>query len=72
MRVKRKIGKIRKGVDYLSGFQDQNKAAQLQKGKVCIGNVSKKDLSKIIREFEKFKKLPSENKRPKHEPTVRA
>ena len=28
-----------------------------------------KDLSKIMREFDKFEKLPSEKKRPKHEPT---
>ena len=28
-----------------------------------------KDLSKIIREFEKFEKLPYEKKKPKHEPT---
>ena len=34
-----------------------------------MGNVSKKELSKIIREFEKFEKLPYEKKRPKHEPT---
>ena len=33
-RVKGKIGKIRKGVDYLFEFQGQNKAAQIQKGKL--------------------------------------
>ena len=32
-------------------------------------NVSKKDLSKNIKGFEKFEKLPYEKKRPKHEPT---
>ena len=36
-----------------------------------FGNVSKKDLSKIIRKFEKFEKLSNEKKRPKHEPTER-
>ena len=35
----------------------------------AIVNVSKKDISKIIREFDKFKKLPYEKKGPKHEPT---
>ena len=30
-----KFGKIRKGVDYLSGFQDQSKVKKIQKGKVC-------------------------------------
>ena len=54
------FGKIRKGVDYLSGFQDQSKA---------IGNVSEKDISRIIKDFEKIEKLPYEKKRPKHEPT---
>ena len=37
--------------------------------KYAIGNFSKKDILKIIREFEKFEKLPYEKKRPKHEPT---
>ena len=32
-------------------------------------NVSEKDLSKIIKEFEKIEKLPYEKRRPKHEPT---
>ena len=32
---KMKIGKIRKGVDYLFEFQDQRKVTQIQKGKVC-------------------------------------
>ena len=39
-----------------------------QQARYARGNVSKKDFSKIIREFEKFQKLPSEKKRPKHEP----
>ena len=34
-RVKRKIGNIRKWVDYILGFQGQSKAAKIQKGKVC-------------------------------------
>ena len=32
---KGKSGKIRKEVDYLSGFQGQSKAVKIQKGKVC-------------------------------------
>ena len=35
----------------------------------AIRNFSKKDLSKIMSEFEKFEKLPYEKKRPKHEPS---
>ena len=50
-------------------FQDQSKVDKIQKAKYAIGNVSEKDLSKIIREFEKFEKFPYEKKRPKHEPT---
>ena len=52
---------------YLSGFQGQSKAAK--KARYAIENVSNKDLSKIIREFEIFEKLPYEKRRPKHEPT---
>ena len=40
-----------------------------KKERYAIGNVSKNDLSNIIREFEKFEKLPNEKKRPKHDPT---
>ena len=68
-RVKKKIGNISKGVDYLTGFQDQSRVAKIKKARYAIGNVSKKYLSKIIREFEKFDKLPSEKKSPEHEPT---
>ena len=35
----------------------------------AIGNVSKKDLSNIIREFEKLPYESDDKKRPKHEPT---
>ena len=44
-RVKRKIGKIRKGVDYLSGFQDQSKVEKYKKARYAIGNVIEKGLS---------------------------
>ena len=50
-------------------FKAKVKPLKYKKARHAIGNVSKKDLSKIIREFEKFKKLPYEKKRPKHEPT---
>ena len=65
------FGKIRKGVGYRSGFQDQSKVAKIQKERCVIRNVSKKDLSKTTKEFEKIGKLPYEKKRPKHEPTDR-
>ena len=40
-----------------------------KKARYAIGNVSEKDLSKIIKEFEKIGKLTYEKKRPKHETT---
>ena len=69
----KKNGKTRKGVDCLFGFQGQSRAKErpqkYKKSRYAIRNCSKKDLSKIIREFEIFEKLPYEKKRPKHEPT---
>ena len=35
----------------------------------AIGNVSEKDFSKIIKEFDKIGKLTYEKRIPKHEPT---
>ena len=40
-----------------------------KKSRYAIKNVSKKDFSKIIREFENFPYESYEKKRPKHEPT---
>ena len=37
----------------------------------AIRIVNTKDLSKIIRRFDKFEKLTYDKKRPKHEPTDR-
>ena len=51
------------------GFNTKSRLQKYKKARYAIGNVSKKDLSKIIREFEKFERLSSEKKRPKHEPT---
>ena len=51
------------------GFKTKAKSQKNKKAWYSIGNVSKKDLSKIITEFDKFEKLPSEKKRPKNEPT---
>ena len=45
------------------------KESPQKKARYAIRNVSKKDHSKIIWEFEKFEKLPYEKKRPKREPT---
>ena len=63
--------KIRKGVGNRSLFQDQSKDKKVKKSRYPIRNVSEKDLSKIIKYFEKIGKLTYEKKRPKHEPTPR-
>ena len=51
------------------GFKAKVRPPKYKKARYATGNVSKKDISKIIGEFEKFEKLPYEKKRPKHEPT---
>ena len=51
------------------GFKTKVRLNKYKKARYAIGNVSKKDPSTIVREFDKFEKLPSEKKRPKHEPT---
>ena len=45
------------------------RSSKYKKARYAIGNVSEKDLSKIIKEFEKIGKLPYEKRIPKHEPT---
>ena len=52
-------------------FKAKVRPHKFKKARYAIGNISKKDLSKIIREFEKFERLPYERKRPKHDPTDR-
>ena len=68
-RVKSKIGEISKGVGNRSGSQDQRKVEKYKKARYAIGNVSEKDLSKIIKEFERIGRIPYVKSTPKHEPT---
>ena len=51
------------------GFKNKVRFAKVKKAGYAIGNVSEKDLSNIIKEFDKIGKLPYEKKRPKREPT---
>ena len=51
------------------GFKAKVRPQNYKKARYAFGNVSEKDLSKNIREFEKFEKLPYEKKMPKHELT---
>ena len=52
-------------------FNTKVRSPKYKKARYAIGNVSEKDLSKIIKEFEKIGKLTYEKKMPKHEPTPR-
>ena len=51
------------------GFKAKVRPHKYKKGKDAIGNVSKKDLSKTIREFEELPYESYDKKRPEHEPT---
>ena len=51
------------------GFKTKARSQKYKKARYAIINVSEKDISKIIKEFEKIEKLTYEKKRPKHEPT---
>ena len=55
-------------ITYL-GFTAKVRPQKYKNARYVIGNVSKKDLSKIITEFENVEKLTYEKKRTKHEPT---
>ena len=57
-----------KGLITSLGFKAKVRPQKYKKAKYAIGNVSKMDLSKIIRDFEKFERLRSEKKRPKCDP----
>ena len=58
-----------KGLVTSLGFKTKARPQKYKKARYDIGNVSEKDLLKIIKEFEKIEKPPYEKKRPKHEPT---
>ena len=66
---KGKLERSGKGLITSLGFKAKARPQKYKKARYAVGNVSKKDLSKIIKEFEKIKKLPYEKKSPKNEPT---
>ena len=51
------------------GFKAKVRPQKHKKERYAIGNTSKKDLSKIIKEFGKSERLPYDKQRPKHAPT---
>ena len=57
------------GLETHRGFNTKARPQKYKKARYAIRNIREKDLSKIIRDFEKIGKLPYEKKRPKHEPT---
>ena len=63
------MGRSGKGLITSLGIKAKARPNKYKKERQSIGNVSKKDLSKVIREFEKLPYEIYERKRPKHEPT---
>ena len=50
-------------------FKTKARSQKYKTARYAIGKISKKDLSKINKDFEKVKKLAYERKRLKHDPT---
>ena len=50
-------------------FKTKVRSQKYKKSRYAIRNISKKDLSEIIKEFEKIGKVPYLKRIPKHEPT---
>ena len=64
-----KLERSGKGLVTAMAFKTKVRSPKHKKARYAIGNFSEKDLSKIIKEFEKIGKLPYEKRIPKHEPT---
>ena len=67
--TKEKLERSGKGLVTAQYFENKVRSKNYKKATYAIGNVSEKDLSKIIKEFEKIGKISYEKKNPKHEPT---
>ena len=63
------LGRSEKGLITSLGLKAKARPKKYKKARFTIGNVSKKNLSIIIREFEKLPYDSYERKRLKHEPT---
>ena len=66
---KGKFGRSVKRLVTALDFKTKVRPQKYQKARYAIRNVSKKDISKIIKEFEKIGKVPYVKRTPKHEPT---
>ena len=58
-----------KGLVTALDFNTKVRSSKYKKARYAIENVIEKDLSKIIKQFEKIGKLPYEKRIAKHEPT---
>ena len=63
------FGRSGKGLITSLGIKAKASPKKQKKARYAIGNVSMKELSKIIREFEKLPYKSYERRRPKHDPT---
>ena len=66
---KGKLGRSGKGLVNALSLKTKVRSQKYKKSRYTIGNVSMKDLSNIIKEFEKIVKVPYVKRIPKHEPT---
>ena len=66
---KGKLGRSGKGLVTALAFKTKVRSQKYKNARYAIRNVGEKDLSKIIKEFEKICKVPYVKRIPKHEPT---
>ena len=66
---KGKLETSEKGLVTALAFKTKVRSPKYKNSRYAIENVSEKDLLKIIKEFEKIRKLPYEKRIPKHDPT---
>ena len=66
---KGKLGRSGKGLVTALDLKTKVRSQKYKKARYAIVNVSMKDLSIIIKEFEKIVKVPYVKRIPKHEPT---
>ena len=66
---RRKLGRSGKRLVTDLAFKTKGRSQKYKKARHAIGNVSEKELSKIIKEFEKIGKLTYVKRISKYEPT---
>ena len=64
-----KLGRSGKGLVTALALKTKVRSQKYKKARYDIRNISEKDLSNIIKEFEKIVKVPYVKRIPKHEPT---